>query len=516
MADRSSNAASPIHADAARLGAGVGLLLFAVVAGRASRLLIRVEVGRLLGPGTLGLYDLSWTIVYMLALLVPVGMPAAVVRYGVPLWNSDRAGLRLLVNKAAFFAVGLATLVGAALFSAARPIAEGIFRHPEMAHMLRVMAPIIPLGAGLNVLVAATRASGRMRYTAFARDLTQAPTHLLVFILLWMLGYGLDSALIGATVSFACAFAMAFWLARRLIPGGGVAIAKRPHLHQLLRFAVPVALTEMLGLYLLWVDRLLVGYFRPAAELGAYAAAAQFAALFSLVQAVLNTVFSSLLVDLHDRGETERVAELFKIDTKWSAYLSLPLAVVFVIAPGAVLAGTFGAGFSLGAPVLTVLTIGQLVNILTGPVGVILVMTGRQRRWLLLTACSISLNVILDVLWLPRYGVMGAAYASALALLVMFGGGTLSVFGLYHMWPVDRRFWRLVPPALAAAAATVVVRLLPLRSPFLAAALIILAAYGTALAARQLLPRDPEDRHAFATIMQQARRLTGSGDESSQ
>jgi O-antigen/teichoic acid export membrane protein len=433
--------------DAARIGGGGGFLLFGTVLGRGARLLVRIAIGRLLGAGTLGLYDLGWTVSNIAGTFVPAGLPVAIIRFGTPLWRSDRAALRLLVRRVVSATVILGLIAGAAVYLASRSIAVGIYRQPELAHILRALSPIVPLSAAVLVLTAATRVTGRMRYTALARDLVQPPFHLLVFAVLWAAGLRLDAALAGAVISYGVALLLAGRFAVRLMPKMDQAPQRDvPGLGKMFKFSLPVALSGMLMSYLVWIDRLVVGYFRPPAELGAYTAAAQFAVLFGVIRSVLTTVFSPMLVDLRERDEHRRVAELFSATTKWNLYLTAPLVIFFLVAPTTALVGAFGEEFRIGASALVLLSAGQLVSLLAGPVGRVLSLTGHERQWLLLTFVAIGLNLMLDILWLPRYGIAGAAAASLLAMIVLNGGGAWRLYREHGIWSLDRRFWKLAPP----------------------------------------------------------------------
>lgn len=481
--------------DAARIGGGGAFLLVGLVFGRGARFLVRICIGRFLGASTLGLYDLGWTVAYMLATFIPAGLQFAIIRFGTPLWRGDRAALRRLVQRAVGMTMALGLLMGAVVYLSSGWVAQSIFRQPDLEHILRVLSPIVPLAAGVIILTAATRVSSRMRYTAISRDIVQPPIHLLVFGVLWAAGLRLDAALAGAVISYATAFLTAGRFTLRLIPRSDEpARTEIPRLTAMLKFSLPVALSGMLGAYLVWIDRLVVGYFRAPAELGAYSAAAQFAVLFGLIQTVLNTVFSTMLVDLRDRGEHERVAELFSVNTKWNLYMTAPMAIVFLLMPQTTLVGVFGEGFRLGAAALAILTVGQLVNLVSGPVGLVLAMTGHERHWLMLTALAIGLNMLLDVLWLPRYGIVGAAVASLLAMVVLYLGAALRVYRKFGLISIDRRFWKLVPPLVAATAAVWSLARFTHLAPILMLISSLAAAYLLALVVRLALPADAEDR----------------------
>lgn len=496
----------PSTSDATRLGTGSGLVLLGLGAGRGVKLLTRVLIGRLLGAAALGLYDLAWTFILILSHVARGGLQVAVVRFGAPLWSQGRhAALWRLVRRGLLVPLVLGGGVAAALFFAAPWLAGTVFRKPELASAIRTVSPLVPVASGLAVLAGATQATQRMRYTVLTRDVTQPVVQILLFLLLWWLGYGLAAAfwgaLVGGVVAFVLALALVFKLTRLR---GQVSATPQADgeatVRQLVLFSLPVAVSGMLAAYLLWVDRLLVGYFRPAAELGIYAAAAQFGILFALLLHGFTTMFTPMFSDLLDRGERERMRELFRVSTKWGLYLLLPLMIVLAIRPEVALGGLFGAEFALGARALQILLIGQFVNVLSGQVGMVLILSGRQRSWMALTAIALALNIALDLLWIPRFGLEGAAAASTLALALLFGTGLHLARSRLGIFPFDRRSWKLVPPAALAALAVSSLGRLGLVPSFPGLLLVLTSSYFVAVATRLLLPSDREDRELLAVL----------------
>jgi O-antigen/teichoic acid export membrane protein len=206
-----------------------------------------------------------------------------------------------------------------------------------------------------------------------------------------------------------------------------------------------------------------VVYFRSAEEVGLYQAASQSAILFGIILGAFGTIFMPMIVDLYHRKELERLDELFKVSTKWGLYLSLPLFLVLWFAPAEVLAGIFGAGFEAGAPTLKILAVAQLINVSTGTVGPMLIMTGHQKQWLAISASMLVLNLALSTLLIPRFGISGAAVASGCALTGLFVLGLAAIKRLLGVWPYD---WRYLKGAAAAGVAYLALRAISQMSLF--------------------------------------------------
>jgi len=88
----------------------------------------------------------------------------------------------------------------------------------------------------------------------------------------------------------------------------------------------------------------------------------------------------------------------------------------------------FGTQFTSGGNILTVLSIGQFVNVAMGSVGYLLVMSGNETLMRNSTIVAALINIVLHIILVPLAGVLGAAIASTLSLIMM------NVFLAYFVW----------------------------------------------------------------------------------
>ena len=119
--------------------------------------------------------------------------------------------------------------------------------------------------------------------------------------------------------------------------------------------------------------------------------------------------------------------------TQWSrgvTLVSLPLALVFIIS-GRPLLEVFGAPFAAGATALALLCVGQVVNMLAGTNGLLLMTTGHEREVAFISMACALLNFGLCASLIPRWGMAGAAVGAAAALI------------LWNLW-LAWRAWRLL------------------------------------------------------------------------
>lgn len=92
--------------------------------------------------------------------------------------------------------------------------------------------------------------------------------------------------------------------------------------------------------------------------------------------------------------------------------ISLPVALGLVILGDWVLS-IFGPDFPEGYAALVILVAAQLVNALAGSVGFLMTMTGHERQAAFIMAVSVVVNLALNAVLIPRFGIEGAAVATA-------------------------------------------------------------------------------------------------------
>lgn len=444
--------------DITRLAAGAGISLTGKLLGRGIHVLGQVLLARLLGPASFGLYAIGWTLLRVFGLIAPLGLDRAIIRFVPRYWRRDASGLRSVLLQSFRWAILSGIAVGGALFVGAPWLAERVFHKPDLTIVIRVFSLAFPLMTGLQVAAAATRATKHMKYSVYALEIGQPSANLALVLLVVATGWGLSGAVAAAVLSFGLAFGLAAYYVKSLYPEAfRSGLDTFPLSRELFAFSVPASLAGMSVMLSLWVDRLLVGYFRPAADVGVYQACSQVAMVFAVILSAFNTILSPYIADLYQERQLDRLRQLYRVGTRWGLYLSLLVFLVLAVASRDILSVVFGAAYSEGWKALVILASGQLAIAATGATAALMVMTGHQKRWFVLTSSALLLNTLLNVLLVPRWGNEGAATATALSMGSLSLLGVLQVRQVLHLWPYDRRYAKGI---LATAVSVLVVMLL--------------------------------------------------------
>jgi len=503
--------------DNAELAQGATVSVAGRVSGRGLLLLTQITIGRFFGPEAFGLYAVGWTVLRLTGLVSLLGMDTALVRYGARSRVVAPGSLRQVVRLGIGIPVVLGAALGGSIYLAAPALAASVFHKSELAPVLRWFSLGVAASAGLQAAAAATRIAKEMKYAVLSEDLAQPALGLALVLLFAWLGWGIGGAAAASVVSLIAGMGVALLFVRRLSPPPSAQPTPIRRLaKELMGFSLTIFGARFFLTVINWVDRLVLGSLRPAAEVGIYQAAVQSSALFAIILGAIINILAPIAADLWHRGELARLQGVFRTSTKWGLYLSLPLIVVMWSAPQQILSVVFGPDYVRGAAPLVLLVGGQLINAATGGVGLLLSMTGNHVIWARTAGAMFGLDVLLNLFLVPRLGLLGAAIATSVAISGVFLIGLFQVWRLLGMWPYDWRYLKgLAAAACSAGAAYLVGRWAGGGSwvGLVGLTLAAVAVFGGVLLA---LGPDAEDREFLGLLQSRLGRAVGASGADSQ
>lgn len=181
--------------------------------------------------------------------------------------------------------------------------------------------------------------------------------------------------------------------------------------------ALPMLLMSMLQISVAKAGILIVGALLGTTEAGIYSSADRLASVVQFGLIAVNAWAAPLIAELHGNGRRAELQRLLHVATRGLTAFSLPLCGALLLFGDRILA-LFGATFTQAYPALAILTLGQLVNALTGPVGFLMTMTGHQREATWVETFTTALHLGLTTALIPLLGMNGAAVATAIAVSV--------------------------------------------------------------------------------------------------
>ena len=221
---------------------------------------------------------------------------------------------------------------------------------------------------------------------------------------------------------------------------------------ELLRFSYPLMFVTILGTLMHWMDILMLGYFTDTTTVGLYHPAARTAGLLRTVLLAFMGIFAPMMSDYHRQGDVGEMGKLYKLIVRWIVSLSLPLAIIIIIYSKKIML-LFGVEYLSASNVLMVLTTAAFIQTLFGGGGQTLTMTGFTKVNLFNSIIVVLINISLNLLWIPQYGIIGAAYATLISMALL---GLLRIVEVNHLIKITPFSLKLMKPIIAGVIMTAV------------------------------------------------------------
>ena len=461
--------------------AATGLFTFALV----------TVLTRGLGAAGYGAFVSAMGLFTVLSNTAELGADTGLIRTISRLRALDRVrDIRRTVYIAVIPPLVVGTLFGVAMWLWAPQLAHIFGRgqgSDQIAEFARWMAPFLPAGGVVLVLLAGTRGFGTMVPTVVV-DRVGRPLVQVLLALGVIAAVGRNHALIALSwvIPQAVGAAVAIWWfwglllraerkERRRQGGRRRARPTRVLAFKFWRFTAPRGMAGIFQIMVLWLNTLLVGRLASTASAGIFNAATRYITAGLMVGVAVQQVAGPKLSELMAQRSFDRARAVYQTTTAWLMVATWPLYLTFALfAP--TLLRVFGHGFKGGAGALQVLGATMLLATAVGTVDVVLLMGGKSSWNLFNTVVGLSSNIALNLLLIPHLGGTGAAIAWSSSILFTNLAPLAQVWRFLGMHPFGKGFSKAAVAALASYGAIgVVVRLglgasLPVFALYLAAA----------------------------------------------
>lgn len=203
---------------------------------------------------------------------------------------------------------------------------------------------------------------------------------------------------------------------------------------KILSFSWPLFFVGFFNLFIIQINTLMLGYFKTAVEVGIFGAAQRTAFLIQIILDSFNTIFAPMIADLYNKKELLKLENLYKISTKWIFTLSFPIFMILILCAENILS-LWGNHYRAGKEGLIIICFAQLINCCVGSAGFMIMMTGRSKINLFNTIFVFVMVAGLNLVLLPKYGVLGAAISLGISIGIINIIRLLEVYFLLKIHP---------------------------------------------------------------------------------
>lgn len=383
---------------------GVGIL-----AGYFFTLYITTHFGAALN----GLVNLSFSVFMFASIIGRLGIDVNLIKFYAREGNWEREpGLFYRVLIKSFF---VSLLLVAILFLIEDLIVIDLFKKPQLSPYYFWGVLSIPGWVTTMLCAGALRAKGLNNWFAFYNNTGR---FLFALVLVLVLGlFTLDP--LNIIIGHFYAVCLLSLTALGVVVKNFKRISLRSTINSwnFVRDSFPMMLSSTIMVFLGWMDTFILGIYETDENIGVYNVALKLALVASFSNEAINSSLAPKIANLYTNKQRVKFLNLVKFSTRLNFSLTFLIVSLLVIFNQWFL-GVFGEEFAIGYISLIILCSVYLINSSLGSVGIIMQMTGKQKQYQYIAIISLILNLTLNFILIPKYGINGAAIATAVSLLV--------------------------------------------------------------------------------------------------
>ncbi len=406
-----------------RVVRGVGWNFVGMVLGSVAGFLTSIVLARLLGPSDYGNLALALSVLNVLIVASSLGFEFALNKFIPVLLSEGRSSaIPGLVRRLTLVKLALAAALAALVLIAARPLAEGFFRKPELEIYIQLLAlMVVPFslepiyravltGFYLQKFINLLDAGAKLLYLALASAVLLARYGVVGVLLVNLL----------ANLFFVSLAARRSYAALPKEVAGAPSVPARALLRYSLFLYIYTIMNFVLGQQL---DLLMIGsMMEDVREVAFYTVAysLSYMVLSFLSLALMGGITLTYFSELHARRDMEGLRRGYIVMTEYLFVFIIPLAAVGALLAPEILTLLYGEGFatrsavillSLYFPTMALMKMGTLTSTFMSAMD-------QERRLVSSRAIFGCVNIVLNCVFIPRYGALGALIGTTTASIV--------------------------------------------------------------------------------------------------
>jgi O-antigen/teichoic acid export membrane protein len=185
----------------------------------------------------------------------------------------------------------------------------------------------------------------------------------------------------------------------------------------LLKMAWPLAFSAILVTLYMKIDQIMINSYLGSSSLGIYSTVVSLSESWYFIPvATVSALFPAIMNARKDDGQRyqNRLQNLYDL----MSFISVGIAIIMTFASPLVYKILYKAEYAAGAEVLAIHVWAGIFVFLGTASGQYLIAEGYTKLSLLRTAVGAFVNIILNIWWIPIFGIKGAAWASLIAYAV--------------------------------------------------------------------------------------------------
>ncbi len=383
---------------------------------------MHIIIARIWNKTDLGIFTIAFSFLTLFSTVGSLGLSRGVTRnLAYYIGKKESKILPDIIFSSITITIIASTIIAIILFTLSNYIAVNIFEEPSLALPLMLFSIAIPINNIITIFVSIFRGFKDIKPLVYFQQITQ---NVLFFLFLILLGIKKSSFIYVFylyLLSQAITCILIVLYSKNRITRFDILSKTKTGMSQakpLIFFSLPLLGVAILNTSTNWINTLMLGGLKTAADVGLYKVAVTVAGFVAFPIGILLVLYMPVVSNLYGADKKEEIKRMYTVLTKWLCFLTFPLFLFLFLFSTQAISIIYGKGYAFSSNALKILLVGAIFTNFSGPNGATLISIGKTKKVMYSIFISSIVNVVLNIFLIPTYGIEGAAVSVTISIIV--------------------------------------------------------------------------------------------------
>lgn len=372
-----------------------------------SKLILMVYVARILGATEFGEFNFAFAYISLFSMIFDFGLGQITTRELASEKNKEKYFPAIFTLKLILSFIALTLIITGSLF---------VTNDNSTRVIIFILGLYLLFSTLPDIIIAFLRARQKMEYEALVK-ITQS---LFLFLAGWLvifkcpsvnnLSYSYFISGIASLILILIVFHTKFYPIKLEF--------NKIIWREFLKMSWPLAVGGIFWTIYTQIDSVMMGYFGQITEVGWYNAAGKIIVATLLFSRLLFTSFYPAM-SKYVKISREKLQQTWDYQAEIMLLISIPLVVGGYILAEKIILFLYSSGFNPAIPVFKVLIISAGISFFISSFNQILIVYDKQKTYFWITFAAVIVNIILNIILIPKYSLYGAAATALITSFIM-------------------------------------------------------------------------------------------------
>jgi O-antigen/teichoic acid export membrane protein len=387
-----------------------------------------ILISRAASPDDVGLFFVALSFVSLISLVSDIGLSGALSRY-LPYFEgrNEKGKIKDLLKISYLVTTVSAIIITAIVWSQADAIGGVFNKNPQIPEAIRLLSAFMLLSNLFRLGLSALQGFADMRLMQYVYNTESVLKLVLTASLFYLYGASVWTMSAGLLLSYIPASLLAlFYIRNKTInfpSHGGTRISSKQLFGEIAPFGIMLNIVTFFWAITGYADRLLLEYLTAPAmaetTVAIYSVATSLSTALLLFPTGVGNIFLPVMSRLAGKNDRVQMRAVLETAQRWALLVSLPAGLMLVLFSTEMMGAFSGQEYAPGGMTMSIFTVGTIIQALSYMLLLALAALRMVRLELRIAFIVTFVNVLLNAILIPPYGMEGSAAASVASCVVL-------------------------------------------------------------------------------------------------